>query len=254
MIFDIGMHIGQDTKHYLSKGYKVIAVEANPQLAAANKLKFKAAIDNGQLVIENVGISDKKGILPFYVNSSVSEWSSFDKNLGNRKVVERGGQEQVVNIQCITTKDLIAKHGLPFFIKVDIEGYDYFVINDLPNNEVPYVSCELTEVQLLDTLKKKGYTKFKLISQGNNFKPINLAQQGNKYYPRYLKYKNGVLLRLQKLVELKHPYSSSGPFGEDTSGSWMTYDETRAAYLQFATGNNGKALNDVDWFDLHATC
>lgn len=253
IIFDIGMHTGQDTKHYLSMGYKVIAVEANPQLADANRLKFKKAVDSGQLIIENVGISDKQGVLPFYINSCVSEWSSFDKSLGNRRVLESGGQEQVVNIRCITIKDLIAKHGLPFFIKVDIEGYDYFVINDLPENEVPYVSCEFTEVQLIDTLKEKGYTKFKLISQADNFRQINLKREANKFFPIYLKYKNGLMLRLQKFITVKFPYSSSGPFGEDTCGSWMSYESAREAYVKFAAGNNGQALNNADWFDLHAT-
>ena len=32
LIFDIGMHIGQDTEFYLKKGFCVVAVEANPKL------------------------------------------------------------------------------------------------------------------------------------------------------------------------------------------------------------------------------
>lgn len=41
LIFDIGMHIGQDTRHYLNKGFNVLAIEANPELVQQNKLKFK---------------------------------------------------------------------------------------------------------------------------------------------------------------------------------------------------------------------
>ena len=35
LIFDIGMHIGQDTEFYLKKGFRVVAIEADPTLAEA---------------------------------------------------------------------------------------------------------------------------------------------------------------------------------------------------------------------------
>ena len=33
IIFDIGMHCGEDTDFYLKKGFTVVGVEANPELA-----------------------------------------------------------------------------------------------------------------------------------------------------------------------------------------------------------------------------
>ncbi len=41
VVFDIGMHTGQDTNYYLRSGYKVIAAEANPILAAENEKNFQ---------------------------------------------------------------------------------------------------------------------------------------------------------------------------------------------------------------------
>ena len=32
LIFDIGCHLGEDSEFYLRKGFKVVAVEANPEL------------------------------------------------------------------------------------------------------------------------------------------------------------------------------------------------------------------------------
>lgn len=221
LIFDIGMHKGQDSQFYLKQGYKVIAVEANPVLAKRNTARFKNYIDSGQLVIENAGMADKKGLLPFYINQSLSEWSSFNKEYGSRR-----GKFEVVDIECITINDLIEKYGMPHYIKVDIEGYDYYVINHLPGNKVPYVSCEFTDIELLDELKAKGYEKFKMISQGDNFNPIDLKKERTKWFPKYLHYKNGIIMRIQDFIPLgPHPFSSSGPFGEETKGEWKGYEE-----------------------------
>ena len=44
LIFDIGMHVGQDTEFYLKKGFNVVAVEANPKLVKENTEKFKEYI------------------------------------------------------------------------------------------------------------------------------------------------------------------------------------------------------------------
>jgi spermidine synthase len=35
LIYDIGMHDGSDSEFYLRKGYRVVAVEANPKLVEA---------------------------------------------------------------------------------------------------------------------------------------------------------------------------------------------------------------------------
>ena len=37
LIFDIGMHTGEDTRFYLNIGYDVIAIEANPFLVEEAK-------------------------------------------------------------------------------------------------------------------------------------------------------------------------------------------------------------------------
>jgi hypothetical protein len=37
LIFDIGMHVGEDTRYYLNTGFDVIAIEANPFLVEKSK-------------------------------------------------------------------------------------------------------------------------------------------------------------------------------------------------------------------------
>ena len=253
LVFDIGMHIGQDSINYLQEGFKVIAVEANPLLAEQNTNKFHKYIESGALAILNVGISDKEGNLPFYINKRTSEWSSFNFELGSRN----NTPYEVKNIPCVTTESLFGKYGIPYYLKVDIEGYDYLCINGLPKvssgKGVKYVSCEATEVALIDTLFKKGYTKFKLIHQGYNFRPINLKLERNPLFPKFLFLYTGLRLKFRGIIPTKYPYSSSGPIPEKTKGEWLTYEKARKLFVDFYQGEQLTPINDKSWFDFHAT-
>jgi len=61
LIFDIGMFDGDDTRYYLNKGYKVLAVEANTVLVKrAKEILFNEHINNGDLTILNFALTDGK--------------------------------------------------------------------------------------------------------------------------------------------------------------------------------------------------
>ena len=250
LIYDIGMHVGEDTVHYLKMGYNVLAVEANPVLVEQNRKKFAKAINEGRLNILNVGIASKEEELVFYKNFRLTEWSSFDKSLGSRG----GGYEEIL-IKCIPTENLLEKFGTPFYMKVDIEGFDYLCIDALGyhNEFPPYVSCEASDLSLLDTLYRKGYRKFKLIGQANDFAPPDLKLESKKYYEKYLIVKSGLKMRIQKFIPFKHLYGSSGPFGEETKGEWLSYEEVAKLFnsFYFSTGKD-LPLNKANWFDFHA--
>jgi len=44
IIFDVGMNNGDDSAHYLSKGYQVVAIEANPILVERARARFQKEI------------------------------------------------------------------------------------------------------------------------------------------------------------------------------------------------------------------
>jgi len=52
LIYDVGMHNGDDTHYYLLKGAKVVGVEANPALHIALRDRFAGAINSGQLHLD----------------------------------------------------------------------------------------------------------------------------------------------------------------------------------------------------------
>ena len=58
LIYDVGAHQGEDTDFYLRKGFRVVAVEADPVLAARLRENFATAIDCGQLVVVEAAVAD----------------------------------------------------------------------------------------------------------------------------------------------------------------------------------------------------
>jgi FkbM family methyltransferase len=251
LIYDVGMHTGQDTAHYLQQGFRVLAIEADPVLVERARIKFKSAIEKTRLTILNVGIGASEGMLPFYRNHRLTEWSSFDKELGTRN----GTTCDVIEVRATTMDKVIKEFGTPFYLKIDIEGFDERCVEQLDANaELPaYISCEASDIRSLDLLKEKGYTKFKIISQSNSFRPLNVKQEANPLFYQGQIIKNGIKLRLQKIFPFAHPYGSAGPFAENTKGSWLPYKEAREQFRFFSTGKKGKPLNGVSWFDFHAT-
>ena len=67
VVFDVGMHDGNDTAFYLHQGCAVLAVEADPTLVAAAAHRFAAEIEAGQLFILSVGIAAKNGEATFWI-------------------------------------------------------------------------------------------------------------------------------------------------------------------------------------------
>jgi hypothetical protein len=61
LIFDVGFDNGDDTDHYLARGFDVVAIEANPELVEVGRRRFAAAIEAGKLRLLNVGIAELSG-------------------------------------------------------------------------------------------------------------------------------------------------------------------------------------------------
>ena len=51
LIVDLGAHNGDDTCYYLRKGFRVVAVEANPILAEQIRGRFHEAVRGGLLTV-----------------------------------------------------------------------------------------------------------------------------------------------------------------------------------------------------------
>src|ERR1700693_1051689 len=76
LIYDVGLHKGEDSEFYLKKGFRVIAVEALPTLAQFAAGRLRPYLNSGQLVILNVAIADKDGPTTFFETPGQSLWGT----------------------------------------------------------------------------------------------------------------------------------------------------------------------------------
>jgi len=250
ILFDIGMNNGDDSAYYLSKGYRVIAVEANPILVRRARERFQAEIASGQMTIEPVGICSRPGKAPFWINEQKDVFSSFDRVRASRGTISCHS----VEIECISFDDLLRKYGLPYYLKLDVEGAERHCLTCLQSIGMPeYISVEAESFEYLLLLWQLGYRQFKVVDQmrhnsrfpdwTNEIVFSRLAKRLCAYADRFKNRATTVLF----------PRGSSGPFGEDTSGDWLALEE--AAYnwlhLYFGYSNRG-SLNPASWYDFHA--
>jgi FkbM family methyltransferase len=238
------MNNGDDTAYYLSRGFRVLAIEANPLLVEQVSRRFVHEIASGALTIVNVGVSDSEGALPFWICDTHPEWSSFDRSVASR---DNADHHQVI-IPCRRFQSILKEFGSPYYLKLDIEGSEIYCLRDLIVGDPPkYVSFEKTERwtdESLTLLHNLGYTGFKLISQSNYLAleyPPSREQSLYENAQRLLNSKNlalriirkaGARRLLQRQVNgtrswpgWTFPLGSSGPFGEDLRGRWQTFDE-----------------------------
>src|SRR5438876_4444235 len=173
LIYDVGLHNGGDTAYYLHKGFRVVAVDANPVLTAAAQRRFKEEIASGRLTVLNIGIAETEGTLSFWVNEANDTQSSF-----NEARAKLYGPCHEIRVPCIPLSAVMAQHGVPYHMKVDIEGYDYLCVRALDSKDLPkYISVELDrDHDLVAELQHLGYRRFKIINQLTFTESIPIAQ------------------------------------------------------------------------------
>jgi len=218
LVFDLGFHNGIDTEFYLKKGFDVVAIEANPKLVKEGLKKFKSEIKSGKLTILNKVVSDKIENMNFYIHKMKSDWSSCFKVIAESD----GSISNRISVESININELFHEFGVPYYMKVDIEGCDSIVAKQLFVQEKPkFVSFEISRkdyFEIFSWLYVSGYTKFQLRNQMNN--------------PEY----------------------SSGEFAKFLpENKWISYDELLTRYIKY---KDLKIIDNVElglgWIDVHA--
>jgi FkbM family methyltransferase len=211
LVYDIGLHEGHDTRFYLAKGFRVVAVEANPGLSARARTAYAEEIAARRLVLVDKALwTDGDATIPFYVRDDSNGWSSLFP-----AVAERDGRaSRRIEVQTTTLRELISAHGVPYYVKCDIEGGDTLFLEQLAGEpeRPPFVSVELSEPAQLDLLRAAGYDRFQIINQ-SHLKLYRLPPQ-----PREGRY-----------VSIVFDATMSGAFGLELSQTgWAPFDTTKA--------------------------
>jgi FkbM family methyltransferase len=227
LIYDVGLHKGEDAEFYLRKGFRVVAFEAAPDLIAFCKERLKEFIDQGQLTIVQgaiVGpdlIGDGHKTVPFYKNSDMSVWGTVRADWVERNT-RLGTSSSVTEVAAINFADAVRQYGVPYFMKIDIEGCDRVCLSALGEFEErpTYISIESDKTGLesiereIDLFIKLGYTSFQAVEQSAI--PVS---QSPPHPPREGKY-----------VAQRFEDGSSGLFGLDLEDQWKSRHEILRQY------------------------
>ena len=148
-VFDIGANVGTHTETFLSLGAgKVVAVEPTPDL-----VKTLKHIRDRRLTVVASAVGKEVGILPFNL-SNFSTLNSFSgawiDKIAHEVPAGRPQWINRVNVEVTTLDILIKQHGIPDFIKIDVEGSELEALQGLTSSP-KYLSFEFHS-ELHDTL------------------------------------------------------------------------------------------------------
>jgi len=163
LLFDVGCHRGDDTAYYLRKGFRVIAVEANPTLFEECRSRFPGEIAAGRLQVLHRCVSDVREEVTFFINAN-DGWSSFIEPIGRR-----GGNYEGLTMVTVPLDELLREFGVPYFMKVDVEGAEDRLLRALRRNSVRPVVLAI-EIDFyagdpIGDLEILGYSRFRFIRQ-----------------------------------------------------------------------------------------
>ncbi|MCA0425024.1 MAG: FkbM family methyltransferase [Proteobacteria bacterium] len=146
-VFDIGAHIGDRTESFRRLGAKVVALEPQPDCAEAIRIIHGA--DKGVTIMEQA-CGAVAGRMMLHVNSANPTVSTLSEAFIQAADGAGGWDGQVwdrtVEVRVTTLDRLIANHGVPAFVKIDVEGHESDVLNGL-STPLPALSFEFTTIQ-----------------------------------------------------------------------------------------------------------
>ncbi|MGD0678680.1 MAG: FkbM family methyltransferase [Polyangiaceae bacterium] len=234
---DLGSNDGADTAYLLEKGFRVLAVDADPSLAAAVSEAFSEAVHEQRLVVLNAAVSSQAGATDFFVSGASTHWSSCveDKARFGGSAVTR------ISVPTIAWAAIVAGYGEPVLVKADIEGNEVDLLDQMMSArpaKLPYLALELSKdnyAAIFERAVSLGYAECKLVNQ--------IHAMGE----RMIRHLDG------RRTVRSFPKGSSGPMHDDLDGAnWVALTEGRRRYDLF------RELRDLDareltpgWLDLH---
>jgi len=168
IVFDIGANAGSKTKIFLNFVKEVVSVEASPATLSILQQRFignhrvhlvgkACGAAEGTAQIHSFGDDDSYNTLSNKWLEELTQSGSIDPNVSPR-VIATG---IVDNIPVTTLDALIAEYGAPYYIKIDVEGFELEVIKGL-SAKIKLISMECNlptfkqeTINIIDILSKR---------------------------------------------------------------------------------------------------
>lgn len=166
LVFDVGAHVGDRIAAFRRLGARVVAIEPQPALVRTLTLLYGHRRD---VTIEPVAVGRSAGTTELLINADNPTVSTASRDFIEAARDAPGWQGQrwtkTVNVPVTTLDALIARHGAPIFIKIDVEGFEAEALAGL-TRPVQAISFEFTLIQrdiaraCIERCMALGYTRF----------------------------------------------------------------------------------------------
>ena len=124
LVFDVGANRGEYSEMYAALGASVVAVEPNPELVEIVRARVPNAI------VEEAAVGAVEGTADLWRGADDGD-STLSKEY--RAVLARTIHATMhpLRVRVTTLDSLIARHGVPHFVKIDVEGFEEAVLRGL---------------------------------------------------------------------------------------------------------------------------
>ena len=130
LIFDVGANVGQRTAIFVALGKRVVAFEPDTRALAQLRARFRFV---RKVVIEGIALGSKDDELPLYVceTDALSSLSAEHVRMMHDVHFPKDEWQPGQAVQVATLDAMTKKHGVPGFIKIDVEGFELEVLKGL---------------------------------------------------------------------------------------------------------------------------
>ncbi|SMD13532.1 FkbM family methyltransferase [Sporomusa malonica] len=144
LVFDVGANIGNRTETFLNLGATVIAIEPQPYCADILIQKYSS---NENFTIVQKALGNCAGKSKMWINSAHVISSLSEEWIKRTTSTNRFGTGQQYytscNVEVTTLDNLIQQFGKPDFCKIDVEGFEFEVLQGL-SQPIKTLSFEYT--------------------------------------------------------------------------------------------------------------
>ncbi len=166
LVFDIGAHVGDRIAAFRRLDARVVAAEPQPALVKTLRLIYGR---DASVAIEPTAIGRQAGEIELSVNVANPTVSTASTDFIAAAANAPGWQGQSwgkkLRVPLTTIDALIERHGVPAFIKIDVEGFEAEALGGL-STPVAALSFEFTTIQrdvaraCIERCSALGYTQF----------------------------------------------------------------------------------------------
>jgi len=147
LVFDVGAHVGDRIAAFRRLGARVVACEPNPALVRTLRLIYGR---DACVTIEPIAVGRSDGTIELKINVDNPTVSTASRAFVSASQGAPGWEGQswdkAITVPVTTLDALIARHGAPAFIKIDVEGFEAEALAGL-GRAIAALSFEFTTIQ-----------------------------------------------------------------------------------------------------------